>query len=137
MITYRYEPEKVEQRHEAFVRERAVVLGPQLERLREGASPQEPVPPQDRRASAQQNRQNHTAADSGASEKERTSMTEHTVHQDFLEQARQRPDKVLFDLPGGRKVTYDQTLQSTLRQELAKGMTEFVINNFERKAGGH
>lgn len=42
-------------------------------------------------------------------------MTEHTIHQDFLEQARQRPDKVLFDLPGGRKVTYDQTLQISQR----------------------
>ncbi|GGE58810.1 AMP-binding protein [Nesterenkonia cremea] len=109
MITYRYEPEKVEQRHEAFVRQRAVAVGPQLERLLERAAPEASA------GSDHQNSQNHSSAESGTSQKERISMTERTIHQAFLDQAQRRPDKILFDLPGGRKVTYDQTLQTSQR----------------------
>lgn len=86
MITYRYEPEKVEQRHESFVRDRVVAVGEHIEQLLQNQS-----------------------------EKGKGTMSERTIHQAFVTQAQRRPDKVLFDLPDGRKVTYAQTQQTVHR----------------------
>lgn len=96
MITYRYEPEKVEQRHESFVRDRTVVVGNQIEQLLEKKS-----------------------------EKGMAPMSERTIYQAFVAQAQRRPDKVLFDLPGGRKVTYAQT-HGTVQQIAAKLIADGV-----------
>lgn len=107
MITYRYEPEKVEQRHESFVRDRAVAVGEQIREL---------LPEAPGRADQQGTSEpEQSAAEQSTSEKGSSIMTERTIYQAFADQAQRRPDKVLFDLPGGRKVTYDQTLQSARR----------------------
>ncbi len=102
MITYRYEPERVEQRHENFVRDRTVAVGEQIDEL-----------------------MRQSTAEQSTSQKGSTAMSERTIYQAFADQAQRRPDKVLFDLPGGRKVTYDQTLQ-TVRRIAAKLVSDGV-----------
>ncbi|GAA3491422.1 AMP-binding protein [Streptomyces cremeus] len=38
-----------------------------------------------------------------------------TLHRSFVEQAERRPDKVLFELPGGRRIRYDETARTVRR----------------------
>ncbi|MEV5610876.1 AMP-binding protein [Streptomyces sp. NPDC052225] len=88
MINYRYEPDELERRHEDFVRRRTVAVGGPLEGAgtKEGTTtPMDPI---------QDPTDPHPYA---------------TVHQAFVAQAGVRPDKVLFELPGGRSVTYRET----------------------------
>ncbi|MFJ9173625.1 AMP-binding protein [Streptomyces sp. NPDC102360] len=80
MINYRYEPDQLERRHEDFVRRRTVAIGGPLK-----------------------NKKGTTAMGTIPTEPFRT------IHRSFVEQTELRPDKALFELPGGRSVTYRET----------------------------
>ncbi|NGO69700.1 AMP-binding protein [Streptomyces boncukensis] len=88
MINYRYEPGKLERHHEDFVRRRTVALGGPLR----NALPD----PDDERGKS-------------------PVSPFRTVYQSFAEQAERHPDKVLFELPDGRCVTYRETARTVRR----------------------
>ncbi|MET8948910.1 AMP-binding protein [Streptomyces sp. NPDC004542] len=102
MINYRYEPEQLERRHEDFVRHRTVAVG----------GPLRDVLPDTSTAT-------HTHGTSAASDDERgtplMAPNTPTVHRSFVEQAERRPDKTLFELPDGRKISYRETAETVRR----------------------
>ena len=115
MINYRYEPDKLERRHEDFIRQRAVTLGPQMYEL----------------LTSQSGLQKHS---------ERITMRGNppmsqpfaTIHQQFLAQAEAQPDKALFLLPEGGQVTYSDTLRTV--QKIAAKLVDDGVTPGDRVA---
>lgn len=100
MITYRYEPEQLERRHEDFVRRREVAVdGPLAELI-----PDRPDTP---RGSA-------PMADDFT-----------PIHRSFEAQAARQPEKVLFHLPDGGTLTYAET-DHTVRRIAARLLADGV-----------
>ncbi|GAA3063602.1 MULTISPECIES: AMP-binding protein [Actinomycetes] len=100
MITYRYEPEQLERRHEDFVRRREVAVdGPLAELI-----PDRPDTP---RGSA-------PMADDFT-----------PIHRSFEAQAARQPEKVLFHLPDGGTLTYAET-EHTVRRIAARLLADGV-----------
>ncbi|MGQ7786189.1 AMP-binding protein [Nesterenkonia sp. K-15-9-6] len=100
MITYRYEPEQLERRHEDFVRRREVAVdGPLAELI-----PDRPDTP---RGSA-------PMADDFT-----------PIHRSFEAQAARQPEKVLFHLPDGGTLTYAET-EHTMRRIAARLLADGV-----------
>ena len=107
MINYRYEPEKLERRHEDFMRSRIVAVGPQVQHLLEETPTENPPAPT--------GRMEHTTTRGNPS----MSQPFPTIYQQFLRQAEAQPEKALFLLPGGGEISYSQTL-ATARRIAAK-----------------
>ncbi|MFF4760863.1 AMP-binding protein [Streptomyces sp. NPDC001292] len=101
MINYRYEPEQLERRHENFVRHRTVAAGGPLQQILRDA----PTDPRTRDTS--------TTADDERGTPSMAPFT--TIHRSFIQQAERRPDKALFELPDGRRITYRETAQTVQR----------------------
>ncbi|MGB3356581.1 MAG: AMP-binding protein [Mycobacterium sp.] len=98
MINYRYEPEQLERRHEDFVRRRRVAVSGPFERIhRTGKTKGTPAMAPFR-----------------------------TIHRSFTEQTQRQPDKSLFDLPGGRTVSYAETAD-TARRIAARLVADGVV----------
>ncbi|WP_461296926.1 AMP-binding protein [Streptomyces harbinensis] len=118
MINYRYEPGELERRHEDFVRHGRVARGGPLGDTY-GAQPATgrahgtpaigsgTPPPHDRRGTPPM-------------------APCPTIHRSFAEQAARRPDATLFELPGGRRITYRETgltVQRIAARLAAAGLT--------------
>ncbi|MBY6539897.1 AMP-binding protein [Rhodococcus sp. BP-349] len=85
MVNYRYEPDQLEQRHEAFVRHRDISVTGPLSDL--------------------------ATTLTASSDSRGTTPMEHdtTMYRLFADQASRRPDAPLFELPGSATVTYGET----------------------------
>ncbi|MGW2886835.1 AMP-binding protein [Streptomyces griseoruber] len=101
MINYRYEPGRLERRHEDFVRHRTVALGRPLRDV----LPDAPTAPPTQDAS--------TTSDDERGTPPMAPFT--TIHRSFAEQVERRPDKALFELPDGRRITYRETAETARR----------------------
>ncbi|MFD7292009.1 AMP-binding protein [Streptomyces sp. NPDC059897] len=91
MINYRYEPDQLERRHEDFVRRGSVAVGGPLatgNTLKKGTT--------------------SMTTPTGTRESDPAAPFR-TIHRSFAAQVELRPDKALFELPGGRSVTYRET----------------------------
>ncbi|WP_306319858.1 MULTISPECIES: AMP-binding protein [unclassified Streptomyces] len=93
MINYRYEPHRLERRHEDFVRRGAVAVGgPLKEDFPQDGAPYDRAPAADLKGTTPM-----------------ATAPFRSIHRSFVEQTELRPDKALFELPDGRSVTYRQT----------------------------
>ncbi|GAA1174789.1 AMP-binding protein [Nesterenkonia xinjiangensis] len=111
MITYRYEPDELERRHEDFVRHRRVAVDGPLAELADATRPDTTRPeatrPDDPRGPA-------SMADAFT-----------PIHRSFEAQAARQPDKVLFHLPDGGTLTYAET-EHTVRRIAARLLADGV-----------
>ncbi|MFD8381312.1 AMP-binding protein [Streptomyces sp. NPDC059679] len=101
MINYRYEPEKLERRHEDFVRNRTVALGGPLRDVLPDAPTASPTTDAS------------TTSDDERGTPPMAPFT--TIYRSFVEQAERRPDKALFELPDGQRITYRETAETVRR----------------------
>ncbi|NJQ02594.1 AMP-binding protein [Streptomyces zingiberis] len=122
MVNYRYEPGKLEQRHEDFVRHRTVAVGGPLRAAFAGL-PAAGHPPGTTPAPAPASTPPSTTAsapaDTTTTPADRrgtpTMAPFPTIHRSFTEQVALRPDKALFELPDGGNVTYAETARTVQR----------------------
>lgn len=100
MINYRYEPEKLENQHEVFVRRRTVAVGGPLREMfsRPPSTPE-------RRTSSTPDDERGTLP--------MPAFT--TIYRSFAAQAVRQPDKTLFELPDGRAISYRETAETAQR----------------------
>ena len=105
MINYRYQPDVLEEQHEEFVRRRSVALGDQFRELLADA-----------RDDTDPDADPDTTPEKGTGP-----MSEDftTIYGSFAAQSEARPDKPLFELPGGDSITYAQA-QDRVHQIAAK-----------------
>lgn len=115
MINYRYEPAELERRHEDFIRQRAVALGPQMQQL---LTSQAGLHDNSDRITMRGNPpMSHPFA---------------SVYQQFLTHAEAQPDKALFLLPEGGQITYSETLRTV--QKIAAKLLDDGVEPGDRVA---
>lgn len=114
MVNYRYEPDLLEQHHERFVRHGEVALSDSFRNLLAEPEPSSVsasrTAPIDRvlsRASDSEN--NHQPKEDDPS----MAFTQSTIYKAFLASVERHPDKPLFELQSGRKISYADTLATT------------------------
>jgi|GEM_PF-1204 len=101
MVNYRYQPETLERQHEDFVRRRTVALGGPLRDI----LPKVPA----------ESRIRDTSTTSDYELGTRPMAPFATIYRSFAEQAKRHPDKTLFELPDGQRITYRETAETTSR----------------------
>ncbi|MEU2721635.1 AMP-binding protein [Streptomyces smyrnaeus] len=128
MINYRYEPARLERRHEDFVRRRTVALGGPLR----DAFPEAAVAsPRARGTSTASNHQASRGTKGTPPMGPRTTPFP-TIYHSFAEQAERQPDKALFELPDGRGITYRETVRTV--QRIAARLTADGVTPGDRVA---